>query len=40
MGCSFSDANWQQEMENAELAIFQSVEGLDLELLKLSYTEI
>ena len=40
MGCSFSDANWQEEMMNAELAIFQSVEGLNIDLLTLSYTEI
>ena len=38
MGCSFSDACWQEEMENAEMAIFQSVEGLDLAKLTLSYT--
>ena len=40
MGCSFSDANWQEEMEIAEFEIFRSVEGLNLDLLSLSYTQI
>ena len=40
MGCGFSDENWQSEMENAEMAMFQAVNGLDLNLLTLKYTEI
>ena len=40
MGCGFSLANWQTEMENTEMAIFQAVDGLNLDLLTLSYTNI
>ena len=38
MGGSNSDAYWQEEMENAEMAIIQSIEGLDLAKLTISYT--
>ena len=40
MGCGFSLENWQTEMENAEMAIFRAVDGLDIDLLTLSYTDI
>ena len=40
MGCSFSDEHWKEEMESAELALYQAIEGLNLDLLTLSYFQI
>ena len=40
MGCSFSDSNWQEEMENAEMAVYQSIDGLNLDMLTLSFAQI
>ena len=40
MGCSYSNDEWVAEMEENELAIFESVEGLDMGLLTRKYVTI
>jgi len=40
MGCSYSNDEWKAEMEENELAIFESVEGLDMGKLTRKYVTI
>ena len=40
MGCGFSDADWQSQLEEAEQRIFQVCPGIDMDKLTCKYTVI